>query len=104
MGEHALILITCGEPTEAKAIARRLVDERLAAGVQLVPIESIYRWGGDVVEDREWLLIVKTREDRFERVKGVVGEMHSYDVPPVLMLEIGAASRRYLDWIDQTVQ
>ena len=99
-----MILITCGESTEAKAIASRLVDERLAAGVQLVPIESIYRWGGDVVEDREWLLIVKTRQDRFEQLKVVVGEMHSYDVPPVLMLEIEAASRPYLDWIDQTVQ
>ena len=100
MGEHGLVLITCGEAGEARAIARRLVESHLAAGVQIMPIESIYRWGGEVVEDQEWLLIAKTRSERFDSINDVVSEMHSYEVPPVLMVEMAMASRPYLDWID----
>lgn len=103
MGEHGLVLITCGEPGEARAIARRLVESRLAAGVQLIPIESIYTWEGDVVEDSEWLLVAKTRTELLAPIRAVVDELHSYEVPPVLMIEIAQASRPYLDWIDETV-
>jgi periplasmic divalent cation tolerance protein len=77
-----------------------LVESHLAAGVQIMPIESIYRWDGEVVEDQEWLLIAKTRSERFDSINDVVSEMHSYDVPPVLMVEMAQASRSYLDWID----
>jgi periplasmic divalent cation tolerance protein len=103
MTEHALVLITCGDREEARAIARRLVEEGAAAGVQLLPIDSVYRWQGDVVEDDEWLLIGKTRRDRFESITGVVEEVHSYQVPPILMVAMDDASRPYLDWIDQSV-
>lgn len=65
-----------------------------------MPIESIYRWGGEVVEDQEWLLIAKTRSERFDSINDVVSEMHSYEVPPVLMVEMARASRPYQDWID----
>jgi periplasmic divalent cation tolerance protein len=103
MSEHALVLVTCGGREEARTIARRLVADRAAAGVQLLPIESVYRWQGEVVEDEEWLLIAKTRRDRFESVAAVVQELHSYQVPPVLMIGMDEASRTYLDWIDQSV-
>jgi periplasmic divalent cation tolerance protein len=65
-----------------------------------MPIESIYRWGGEVVDDEEWLLIAKTRSERFDSINDVVSEMHSYEVPPVLMVEMAEANRPYLDWID----
>ena len=103
MGEHALILITCGDRSEAGEIGRRLVDEGFAAGVQLVPIDSVYRWQGDVVEGKEWLLIVKTRKDRFGSIEALVEDLHSYQVPPILMIDIAAAGGPYLDWIDETV-
>ncbi|MGH8873505.1 MAG: divalent-cation tolerance protein CutA [Acidimicrobiia bacterium] len=103
MAEHGLILITCGEPYEARSIARRLVETRVAAGAQIIPIGSIYRWEGEVVEGREWILVAKTRRDRFESVRSVVDELHSYEVPPVLMIAIDEASRPYLAWIDQNV-
>jgi len=98
-----LVLITCGDSSEARAIARRLVESRLAAGAQILPIESVYRWEGEVVEDQEWLLIVKTRTDRFDSITVVVDGMHTYQVPPVLMIVIDDASRPYLDWIDDNV-
>ena len=103
MSEHGLILITCGEPDKARSIARRLVENRLAAGTQIIPIESVYRWEGEIVEGREWLLIVKTRVERFDSIKEVVDELHSYQVPPVLMIAVDEASRPYLDWIDENV-
>jgi periplasmic divalent cation tolerance protein len=99
MDGHCLVLITCGKSAEASEIARHLVESRLAAGVQIVPIESVYRWGGEIVEDHEWLMLVKTRRDRFEEVEFVVNEMHSYEVPPVLMIAMEAGSHPYLDWI-----
>ncbi len=102
MDGHCLVLITCGEPEEAREIARYLVESRLAAGVQIVPIESIYRWGGEIVEDHESLILVKTRRDLFEKIESVVHEMHSYEVPPVLMLAMDAGSHPYLDWITKS--
>jgi periplasmic divalent cation tolerance protein len=98
-----LVLVTCGSAGEAKAIARRLVEDRLAAGVQMVAIDSIYRWEGEVVDDHEWLMIAKIRRDLFDSVRSTVIDIHSYDVPPILMIDIAAASHPYLDWIDSSV-
>ena len=97
-------MITVGDRAEARDIARRLVDSGLAAGAQILPIDSIYRWHGDIVEDSEWLMLVKTRRDRFQAIESFVNEMHSYDVPPVLMIEMDDASRSYLAWIDEAVK
>lgn len=102
--QHALTLVTCGDREEGHAIAHHLVEARLAAGVQIIPIESVYTWEGEVVEDREWLLIAKTRHDRFDQIRAVVEDLHSYEVPPVLMIDIDAADRTYLDWIDANVE
>ncbi|MGH8952593.1 MAG: divalent-cation tolerance protein CutA [Acidimicrobiia bacterium] len=104
MGAHCLVLITCADRDEGRGIARRLVEANVAAGVQLIPIESVYRWEGALVEDDETLLVVKTRTDRFEAISAVVDEMHSYEIPPVLMIRIDEASPRYLDWIDHSVE
>lgn len=104
MTEHALVMITCGNAGEAKAIARALVDNRLAAGAQLFPIDSVYRWQGEIVEDSEILVLVKTRRDRFDTIRALVQETHSYEVPPIVALEMSAASRPYLDWIDENLE
>jgi periplasmic divalent cation tolerance protein len=103
MDGHVLVLITCGDPGEARVVAHRLVEEHLAAGTQLIPIESIYRWREEVVEDSEVLVIAKTRRDRFVEIETLVDEMHSYEVPPIVMLEMAAASAPYLAWIDDNV-
>lgn len=95
----ALILVTCGSEDEARSIARHLVEHRLAAGVQVIPISSIYTWDGKIVEDQEHLLICKTLKSLYESIESAVTEIHSYDVPPILMLQIDQASEPYLDWI-----
>jgi periplasmic divalent cation tolerance protein len=103
MTEHALVLITCGNVDEARAIARSLVENRLAAGAQLFPIESVFRWQGQIVEDSEVLVLAKTREDRFDSLRAMVEEIHSYQVPPMVMLDMSSANQPYLDWIDDNV-
>ncbi len=69
----------------------------------MLPITSVYIWKGEVVDDDEWLVIAKTRVDRFEAISATVHEIHSYEVPPILMIDIEAADRSYLEWIDTGV-
>ena len=102
MSEHGEIQITCGSVAEASAIAHRLVEQRLAACVQSIPIDSVYEWGGAIHDDREVLLLVKTRADRFEEVARLVGELHSYELPAITMVPI-TGTHSYLDWIDRQV-
>lgn len=98
---HALVVITCGSVEEARSIARHLVDARLVAGVQIIPIESVYLWDGEVAEDDEWILICKTVGDRYTQIESAVRRLHSYEVAPIYMIEMSEGSRPYLDWIEE---
>ncbi|MGD0073839.1 MAG: divalent-cation tolerance protein CutA [Candidatus Binataceae bacterium] len=98
--EARLILVTAPNQSEAGAIARALVGDRLAACVNVVgPIRSIYRWRGAVEDEAEYLLIIKTRASLYSRVERRVKALHSYEVPEVIMLPIGAGSLPYLNWL-----
>lgn len=98
-----VILVTapCGQ--DAERIAETLVGENLAACVNRVEkIYSTYTWKGEVCGDREDLLIVKTRRDLVPRVIDRVREVHPYDVPEVIALDVTAGSEDYLDWVRTT--
>jgi periplasmic divalent cation tolerance protein len=100
MTDYIVILVTAGAEAEAEKIAKALVEERLAACVNIInPIRSFYRWQGKVADDREWLLIIKTRADRFAAVAAKVKALHSYEVPEVIALPILAGSDNYLRWL-----
>ena len=102
MTDARIVLTTAGSPEEAGKIAHSLVEHRLAACVNIVPrIESVYRWQGKVETAQEWLLLIKTQAELFERVRDAVKELHSYDLPECVMLEVTAGSQEYLDWIDK---
>lgn len=100
MSEHVEIQVTCGSVDEADRIADALVERRLAACVQQLPIRSTYRWDGEVQHDDEILLLVKTRAARFDDVAAAVRELHSYDVPAITAVPIVSGSDDYLAWID----
>ncbi len=101
---YMVILITVGARHEGLKIARTLVEERLAACVNIVGgIDSVYRWEGKVEEGREWLLIAKTEERLFGRVTARVRELHSYEVPEVIALRVEGGNQSYLDWIGESV-
>ena len=100
MSDHVEIQVTCGSHDEADRIAAALVDGRLAACVQRLPIRSTYRWEGEVQHDDEVLLLVKTVAARFDDVAATVRELHSYDVPAITAVPIVRGSDDYLAWID----
>jgi periplasmic divalent cation tolerance protein len=100
MTNARIIFTTAGSKEEASKIAHALVERRLAACVNIVPqIESVYRWQGKVEMVLEWLLLIKTQAELYERVRDAVKELHSYDLPECVMLEVSAGSQQYLEWI-----
>ena len=102
MTNSIVILVTAGSEAEAETIARALIEERLAACVNILnPIRSIYRWEGKVTEDREWLLVIKTQNERFAAVEKKIKALHSYQVPEVIALPILQGSTPYLHWLAQ---
>jgi periplasmic divalent cation tolerance protein len=104
MSGHAVVLSTVGTEDEASRIASALVERRLAACVNVVSgVGSTYRWQGAVRTDREWLLVIKTRRDRFEAVRAAIRELHTYEVPEIVMLDITDGDAAYLRWIDASL-
>jgi len=95
-----VVLVTAPTGEPAAAIASRLVEERLAACVNVVAgVRSIYRWEGRVCDDREDLLVIKTGADRLEALTARLKEIHPYEVPEVLALPVEAGAQAYLDWL-----
>ena len=104
MTDSIVILVTAGSEAEAEKIATALVEEQLAACVNILsPIRSIYCWEGKVVDDREWLLLIKTRAVRFAAVEARVKTLHSYQVPEVIALPIVAGAEGYMRWLRENV-
>jgi periplasmic divalent cation tolerance protein len=105
MTDARIVLTTAGSPQEAEKIARALVERRLAACVNVVPqIQSIYRWKDKIEQETEWLLIIKTRMDAFESVRDAIKELHSYELPECVMLEVSNGSEAYLNWIEENTR
>lgn len=96
----SVVLVTAPDGDTAERLGRLLVEERLAACVNVVPaITSIYRWEGRVESDQETLLVIKTSTGGFETLRRRVVELHPYDTPEVLALDVRNGSREYLDWV-----
>jgi periplasmic divalent cation tolerance protein len=101
----SIVLTTFPADADADALARTLVDERLAACVNILPpMRSIYRWKGSVEDASERQLLVKTAADRVGDLKRRLADLHPYDVPEILVLAVSDGGERYLDWIDDSVR
>jgi len=92
-----------GSAEAAREIAAALVAERLAACVQITPIESHYRWQGEVQHEPEFLLQIKTTANRFAAVEALIKRLHTYDLPEIAVTPIIAGSAEYLAWIAESV-
>jgi len=105
MTDKRVVLSTAGSEDEARKIAHHLVENQIAACVNIVPaIESIYRWQGKVESAREWLLLIKTTADKFPAVRDAIRQLHSYDLPECIAIEIEGGSAEYLEWIGESVK
>lgn len=101
MSSFELVYITVGSLKEGSAIARTLVQERLAACANIIPeMQSVYRWQGEVQNDNECVVIAKTRKSLFSDLRSRVQELHSYDTPCIVALPIEDGSADYLTWLE----
>jgi periplasmic divalent cation tolerance protein len=98
--EQGVLLTTLPSQEDARRLARMLVEEKLAACVQLLPIESFYRWEGAVQNEGEVLLLIKTRTSLFEEAIARIKTAHPYTVPQIVGWPFSAGHQPYLDWID----
>ncbi len=99
-----VVLTTVGSEEQARTIAEALVEQRLAACVNILPsVRSIYRWKGKLWDDEELLLVIKTRSDRFQALRDVIVALHSYELPEVLALPVADADPAVLTWLNSAV-
>ena len=104
MTEYIMVFVAVGSKEEAKKIASALVENRLAACVQIIPsINSVYKWKGKICDEEELLLLIKSRLDLFDKIKAKVKELHSYEVAEIMAIPVIAGSEDFLSWIkDET--
>ncbi len=104
MADEKLILSTAGSREEASRIAKALVDDWLAACVNVVgPTASVYRWQGNVESAEEFLMVIKTTRAKSANVIARIRELHSYELPEAIEIDISGGSAEYLVWIQQSV-
>lgn len=100
MNEFILVLITTSNRDEAETIAMKLINSGLSPCVNIVvPCTSIYQWKGEVRKDEEALMFVKSSKDLFDKLRAFVQEVHSYDVPEILSVEISDLTPQYAGFL-----
>jgi periplasmic divalent cation tolerance protein len=101
--QFSMIISTYPDKESAKHAAKLLVEQRLAACVQLLPINSVYRWNNEICDENEIMLLIKSRTDFFDKIATAIKENHSYEVPEIIRLPITNGLPDYLNWIDDCV-
>ena len=98
---RTIVLTTCGSAREARVIANDLIRKKLAACVNIIPISSCYRWKGKVVNEREWLMMIKSKSSVFPTLTRRIRALHSYELPEIISINIDNGLPRYLAWVDK---
>lgn len=102
MEQAMLVLTNMADAASARALARALVERRLAACVNLLPgVLSVYRWQGAVEEAEEVTLLIKTSVDRYDELEQAIRQLHPYTLPEVIAVPVQAGLQPYLNWITQ---
>ncbi|SDP93745.1 divalent cation tolerance protein [Actinopolyspora xinjiangensis] len=101
MTEYVQVVTTTDSEHAAGELARGVVDARLGACVQVVPIRSFFRWEGGVEDEQEWQLQIKTSRDRVTELREHLEERHNYDVPEIIAVPIVTGNDQYLSWVKE---
>lgn len=102
--EYGVLLTIAAAREDAEMIAKALVGEKFAACVQLVPIESFYRWQGELANEREYLLLVKTKTALFDEAIQAIKAVHPYETPEIVGMNFTAGFAGYFSWIDEVTR
>ena len=94
-----LLYVPCGSEDEALRIGRALIEQKLIACANIYPSRSLYRWKGEIADEREHLLLCKTAQSRAEAARHAIGQMHSYDLPCVIRIEPDGVNHEYHKWV-----
>jgi periplasmic divalent cation tolerance protein len=98
-------MVTTASKEEAQTIAQRLLDAKLIACANIIgPIQSHFHWSGKIDKAEEYLVLMKSRRDLFEKLSEIVKALHSYEVPEILALPVVAGSKAYLEWLDSCLR
>lgn len=97
------VYITNPDKKTALKISRELLKQKLIGCANIFPIESLYWWEGKIVEDKEYVLIAKTFDKNYEKIKKVVENIHPYSVPCILKIEIDKVNDKYLKWLEEVI-
>jgi periplasmic divalent cation tolerance protein len=105
VSDYVQVLTTAGSEEEAERICDALIEERLAACVQVAgPISSTYRWRGEIEREREWQCLAKTEARLFGEVEATIRRVHSYEEPEILAIPVLEGSAGYLGWISENLR
>jgi periplasmic divalent cation tolerance protein len=104
MTQYRLVYITAKDEEEANRIGQALVGEKLAACVNIHPIRSIFRWQGEIRQEDEVAILAKTRAELVDEVMSRVKELHSYEVPCIIVLPLEKGNPDFLEWISQSTK
>lgn len=99
-----IVQTTCSTKVEAKNIAKNLIEQNLAACVHMSNIESFYMWKDEFCNDNEVLLNIKTKKENFEKIQSKIKELHSYDVPEIIAVDINNVSKDYKKFIGENTK
>jgi periplasmic divalent cation tolerance protein len=97
-----MVLVTCGSESDARGLASKIVNRKLAACVQMNPVVSIYTWDGQVQTENETRLVIKTRTSLYPDLEAFILSHHAYEVPQILQVPVTTGLTAFLEWIDQT--
>jgi len=103
LNEHIVVLVTATSEVQARRIARKLLQNKLAACVNFVPVDSMFVWKGELQEEEEVLMIIKSRTEVFDELMTAVKGIHTYDTPEIIGMPIVMGSAEYLKWITDEV-
>ena len=104
MTQYRLVYITAKDEEEANRIGQALVGEKLAACVNIHPIRSIFRWQGEISQEDEVAILAKTKAELVDEVMSRVKELHSYEVPCIIVLPLEKGNPDFLEWISQSTK
>jgi len=105
MVEYVQVITVAGNKEEAEKISHAVVEKRLAGCAQVLgPITSTYWWKGKIEKAEEWVCLMKSRTDLYQELESTIRQVHSYEVPEILVMPIAKGSKGYLDWLESELK